>query len=623
MALVIALGLVLIGCKACLLPWPTIRPNDLLRWCFRLALVSAQDVAFCLLFGTMTYALLGVTRRCPRVIVRCGWPLVWLTALAATFYAVASVPVYLYLNHQLSYPLLLFLDDWHEITVSIEDGVPWAVWCACLAVPLAMAAVYRFVVGRLTRRAFALRPRGVLLAVAVLVAYIGGAWYWGQTHWHERNNWQRRVARNPHVELLASLAAAWRDAPLARLPLDERAVEVGDFVPRLPRESSKSKSKIQGPRPKSIFLLVLESVSTNYLELYGAPYANTPHLSRLAAQSLVFENIYAQCPSSPKAMVAVLTGTYPRIDTREQTRESRAKLPSLADTLSAQGHRTGFFYAASWAYRGAEEFLRSAGFDFYRDGRLDSGYRGFATNDDGWLVREAFRWIDAGSGPFFAMCWTLQTHHPYRFVGEGRDYGVSDPELHRYLNAIRESDELIGRIWSEIERRGLADSTLLVVVGDHGQAFGQHDQRLHTFGLYEENVHVPLVIVHDGSLPVGRRSTIGQQIDLAPTVAELAGVPPAADWQGRSLLANDRPPRAYFYTLWDPVILGVREGDEKYFWDVGQGESLFDLATDPAELRDVAPDRPARAAALRRRLAALVAFQQQWLARLEEGKRSQ
>jgi phosphoglycerol transferase MdoB-like AlkP superfamily enzyme len=316
-------------------------------------------------------------------------------------------------------------------------------------------------------------------------------------------------------------------------------------------------------------------------------------------------------------MVAILTGTYPRIDSREQTCDRRTPLPSLAAVFARQGFRTAFFYPASWAWRGGDEFVRGAGFEFYRDGRDDPGYSGPASLDDRWLAREAFRWIDANNGPFFAMCWTVQTHHPYRFIAGERGYGVADPQLHRYLNAVRESDELIGMVWSEIERRGLAASTLLVVVGDHGQAFGQHDQRLHTFGLYEENVHVPLVIVHDGSLPCGRRATIGQQIDLAPTVAELAGVPPSADWQGRNLLSHDRVPRAYFYTVWDPVILGVREADEKYLWQVGQSESLFDLAADPGELRDLAAERIERALQMRHRLAALVAFQQRWLAEIE------
>jgi arylsulfatase A-like enzyme len=626
LALVIALALVLVGCKAFLLPWPA-RLSELSRWCFRLALVSAQDVAFCAFFGLTACGALRVTRRCPPSIAPCRWPLVWLATLATALYGVLSVPVYLYLNVQLSYPLLQFLDDWHEIAVSLENGVPWPVWCACLTVPSAMVVAYRFVARQIECHGFVIHWRRALLGAALLAAYVGGAWWWSATQWRELNNWQRRVARSPHVELLTSLAAAFHEAPLVREPLDQHADEMRDFIPpaagiasRKPvaaEQGANAPRSLTVPQSKNVFLLVLESVSTNYLELYGAPYANTPHLNRLAGQSMVFDNIYAQCPSSPKAMVAILTGTYPRIDTREQTRESRATLPSLADTLASQGCRTGFFYPASWAYRGAEEFLLSAGFDFYRDGRLDPGYRGFTSNDDGWLAREAFRWIDAGSGPFFAMCWTLQTHHPYRFVGKERDYGVSDLELHRYLNAVRESDELIGHIWAEIETRGLADSTLLVVVGDHGQAFGQHDQRLHTFGLYEENVHVPLIIVHDGSLPVGRRATIGQQIDLAPTVAELAGVPPSANWQGRSLLAADRPQRAYFYTVWDPVILGVREANEKYFWHVGQGESLFDLTMDPSESRDLAPDRQPRAQELRRRLATLVAFQQRWLAELE------
>jgi len=649
LALVVALALVLVGCKAFLLPWPAMRPAEMARWCLRLALVSGQDVAFCAVFGLVAWCLLGVARRFPPALAWCGWPLVWLGALASALYGVVTVPVYLYMNVQLSYPLLLFLDDWRDIGVSLANGVPWPIWCACLAAPSSMLLAYRFVAGQFERRGFVFHRRMAIVVAALMTTYVGGAWWWSATHWSDRGNWQRRVARCPHIELLASLAAAWHEAPLANLALDESAADVRDFVPPLAVARAQrvvGEGQIVGdlggtepevnqqgtdaglpaprvgspgsPKTKNVFLMVLESVSTNYLELYGAPYANTPNLKRLARQSLVFDNIYAQCPSSAKAMVAIMTGTYPRIDTREQTRESCATLPSLATTLAAQGCRTAFFYPASWAWRGGDEFVRSAGFEFYRDGRDEPGFTGIGSLDDRWLAREAFRFIDAGNDPFFVMCWTVQTHHPYWFVGEERDYGESDLELHRYLNAVRESDELIGQVWSAIEKRGLAESTLLVVVGDHGQAFGQHSQRLHTFGLFEENVHVPLVIVHDGSLPVGRRATIGQQIDLAPTVAELCGAPPSVHWQGRSLLAADRPQRAYFYTVWDPVILGVREADEKYLWHVGQGESLFNIAADPAELRDLASQSQARAQDLRRHLAALVAFQQRWLAELEK-----
>ena len=101
-----------------------------------------------------------------------------------------------------------------------------------------------------------------------------------------------------------------------------------------------------------------------------------------------------------------------------------------------------------------------------------------------------------------------------------------------------------------------------MVVGDHGQAFGYpHNSYMQGRTLYEEDVRVPLLVWFPRRYPSPVRSpTIGSQVDLAPTIADLAGVPPAPDWRGRSLFDAARSPRAYFYVAQDEYKLGVREG---------------------------------------------------------------
>src|SRR5213079_334128 len=119
----------------------------------------------------------------------------------------------------------------------------------------------------------------------------------------------------------------------------------------------------------------------------------------------------------------------------------------------------------------------------------------------------------------------------------------------------------LGRLFDTVRRLHLDQDTLIVVVGDHGQAFGYpHDTYIQGRTVYEEDVHVPLMIWAPQLYRTGSRSNvIGSQIDLAPTIAELAGVPSAADWQGHSLFEDGRPPRAYFYVAEDHFTLGVRE----------------------------------------------------------------
>ena len=112
----------------------------------------------------------------------------------------------------------------------------------------------------------------------------------------------------------------------------------------------------------------------------------------------------------------------------------------------------------------------------------------------------------------------------------------------------------------------------------------------------------------------GRSNAIGGHVDLNPTMADLLGLPTPGEWQGHSLFDPARPERAYFMAIAGGNIFGVRDGDWKYLYDVTSGrELLFDLATDPKELKDVSAKEPARAKELRERVAAWVSFEDAYL----------
>src|SRR5439155_21652365 len=107
-------------------------------------------------------------------------------------------------------------------------------------------------------------------------------------------------------------------------------------------------------------------------------------------------------------------------------------------------------------------------------------------------------------------------------------------EFGRYRNALWYSDRMLGVLMRGVEARGLAGRTLWVVLGDHGEAFGQHDGNFgHTFQLYEENVHVPLMLEVPGAIdgPV-RSGRIVSVLDTAPTVLDLLGIDRPAGIQG-------------------------------------------------------------------------------------------
>jgi arylsulfatase A-like enzyme len=268
----------------------------------------------------------------------------------------------------------------------------------------------------------------------------------------------------------------------------------------------------------------------------------------------------------------------------------------------------------SWA--GWSGFLQGSGFAELQDSN------NFACTpplsswgvEDRCMVDAMVQWIDHDAQhPFFLLGWTDQTHHPYEptpgvpMLNLMREPVSDDWDLGRYLNVLHETDNQLERLFDAIRRNGLEDNTVVVVVGDHGQAFGYpHDSYMQGRSIYEEDVHVPFMIwspLHYRS-PM-RSKSIGSHVDIAPTIADLAGVPPAPDWQGRSLFDTVRPPRAYFYAAEDHFTLGVREGSWKYIFDLREGvEELYDLDRDPTEQHNLAKAEPARSARFRQRLAA-------------------
>ena len=162
----------------------------------------------------------------------------------------------------------------------------------------------------------------------------------------------------------------------------------------------------------------------------------------------------------------------------------------------------------------------------------------------------------------------------------------------------------MGELLDGLTERGLAERTLFVVVGDHGEAFQQHEGNFaHTLFLYEENVRVPLIIAAPGlTLGTLRVPQIASLTDIAPTTLALLGLPADSRHEGRSLL-DAAPGYARFYTDHGPLKLGLRHGTWKFIHETEHDRSrLFQLASDPNERLDLARQDPERAALYRRHL---------------------
>jgi len=464
--------------------------------------------------------------------------------------------------------------------------------------------------------------RGAPLIAAALALYLA----LGARH-ATALSWDSARLQNPLVSFLSSLARPPRAPALANLPTPFGSEDFEGPAAR-PVQAGAAPRK---PAVKNVLVFVMESVGAEHLRAYGGAHDATPELDRRLPQAMIFNGIYAQSPSSNKSLVSLLCSAHPWLSQKTLT-EARpdAPLPSVSAELSRRGWRTAFLSVGDFRWKRGDEFIRRRGFDAYRDYRSPGcSRRSFAGSLPGWpfldgkddlCLADSFRsWLDEPGStgrPFFTVMWTYQTHMPYFVSGGAKDFKVPDPAYNRYLNAIRRGDQALGAILDLLEKRGILDETLVVVLGDHGEAF-RHAQTGHASGLYEENLGIPLVLINSRLFHGEKRTALGGIVDVAPTVMDLLGLAAPDAWQGRSLFSSDRGSRAYYFA---PVTgaFALRQDNLKLIYDENRGvNEVYDLAADPLETRNIAASVPGFVAVAHQRLAAWVRHRSRWAESLQ------
>jgi sulfatase-like protein len=353
---------------------------------------------------------------------------------------------------------------------------------------------------------------------------------------------------------------------------------------------------------RNVLIVILESTAAQYLASYGARSDPTPNLTALAQRSILFEHAYAVYPESIKGLFALLCSRWPALDVAVES-HAAAPCDALPELVGKAGYRTSLFHAGRFRYLGMDELLTRQGFHTLEDaGAIGGNVESSFGVDEPSVVRRMLSWIDGlPPGQRFLLIYSpVAGHHPYASPAAG-PFDMSD-ELGVYKNALHYGDRSLGTLLDGLRGRGLDSQTLIVVFGDHGEAFGQHDGNYgHSIFIYEENVRVPLVIAQPGATPlkVGRVASV---IDIAPTILDLIGLPAAPRHEGTSLL-EPRGRMALFFTDYTLGWLGLRDGCWKFLYEVESRRSrLFDVCADPAETADRSRSEPARVAAYRDRV---------------------
>jgi len=367
----------------------------------------------------------------------------------------------------------------------------------------------------------------------------------------------------------------------------------------------------------NVLLIVVDTLRRDHVGSYGYERGVTPHIDRLASDSVRYENAYSQAPWTTPSVGALLASRYPSM---LGIKSDRSILPDslvmLPEVLRDAGWTTGAvvshdFCSSEWGF--------AQGFDFFDEenifGHVGASSPGVTEKALGFIAKHA-------GEPFFLWLHYFDPHNEYlihqgfgyrrsrRYRGpvDGRNsfhglrevadsLGPADwAEMRRrYDSEIAFTDHHIGRVLERLRELDLYDDTLVIFTSDHGEEFGDHGFMGHAHTLYQELVHVPLLIKFPGEKPRVTEEPAAL-VDIHPTVLDVLGLEASPGAVGRSLLGPDGGSAAgnrvlFTETSRNGVLRAAIAGRYKLVKNLEDGRfALYDLENDASERTDLSAE---------------------------------
>lgn len=490
----------------------------------------------------------------------------------------------------------VLLESWSTSSLSDITSYATPFGRLCMVLPLALLILLRAVPHRwdwsLTRN---------LVVVAALILA-------GQLPHLARLSLGKNAAKRPAWELRASPTAfviedLLKKSLRAEGRYERQARSLAPFARRGTRpahwESSSQQAilkKVTRPnapdRDWNLVIVIMESTGSEYV--FDATHAGIvpmPFLQRIANEGVVLQNHIANANSSPRAIFSLMSGLYGGMNPRMFCTRPDVVIPGLGSRLGASFDSFLVTPGRVQSYFPMAFMSRSVVSEIVDDLELPDSERESAAGGRHELdgVDYFVQRIETAKEPFLGIYYSYAPHTPY--ADHGPEYRITPgrTKRERYTNNLRLLDVGIQKIFRRLEETGRLERSVLLFVGDHGEAFGQHKGNwAHGRRSYQENFRVPAIFYQPKLFEPQRVRELTSHVDLAPTLLDAMGKPaPAHEMQGDSLF---RPPVAeyrYAYGNEDTVSSLSRSG-VKVQVRFGPDECVaFDLKLDPREKKQL------------------------------------
>ncbi|MDO8670777.1 MAG: sulfatase [Dehalococcoidia bacterium] len=386
----------------------------------------------------------------------------------------------------------------------------------------------------------------------------------------------------------------------------------------------------------NVLVITVDTLRADYLGINGNTTVKTPDLDALARQGANFTMAISTFSQTNPAHASLFTGAYP-VTHKSMTHcvDPIAKsVDTLAEVLKRNGYSTHALY--SWpCFEWDTGFNR--GFDIFRGVYVKvPGGKDIDRGNDGRAdvtTNGVLEWArQKPASPFFLWVHFMDPHYPYtppppfdnmydpdcKDCLDGswatidkihafeplRDADIKHVKA-EYAGEVSFTDQEIGRLMAGMRSAGLLDNTMIIVLSDHGEAFGDNGLWFHPLIMYNSVVRVPLIFVYPPTLPAGKVvNSITSVVDVMPTILETLKIPLPSQTEGKSLwplirgVETPDSRTAYIQTPDDAAIAMVKNRWKMVRNLVDDSSMLFDLTTDPGEIKDLAAVSPQQVATM-------------------------